>query len=126
MPSAWVRYFVDDVDAAIAFYTVSLGFRLDMHPGPGFAAVSRGELQLLLSTPTGGGGAAQPMPEGRTPEPGGWNRIQLRTESLDADVEALRRAGVRFRGEIVQGNGGRQILIEDPAGNPIELLEPRR
>lgn len=126
MPSAWVRYFVDDVDAAIAFYTGALGFAVDMHPGPGFAAVSRGGLQLLLSAVAGGGGATQAMPDGRTPEPGGWNRIQLRTEDLDAEVERLRAAGVRFRGEIVAGNGGRQVLIEDPAGNPVELLEPRR
>ena len=121
-----VRYIVDDVDAAIAFYTEQLGFTVELHPAPGFAMLSRGELRLLLNSATGPGGAAQPMPDGRRPEPGGWNRIQLPVEDLDREVETLRQAGARFRNEIVTGFGGRQILLEDPAGNPIELFEPPR
>jgi catechol 2,3-dioxygenase-like lactoylglutathione lyase family enzyme len=122
-----VRYIVDDVDAAIAFYSERLGFEVQMHPAPGFAVLSRGDLRLLLNSPGGPGGAAQPMPDGRMPEPGGWNRIQLEVADLDAEVERLRAAGgVGFRNEIVGGRGGRQILIEDPAGNPVELFEPGR
>jgi len=121
-----VRYIVDDVQAAIGFYTERLGFSVDMHPGPGFAALSRGELKLLLSTPSGPGGAAQPMPDGRVPEPGGWNRIQLEVDDLDALVSEMRAAGGRFRNEIVQGRGGRQILVDDPSGNCVELFEPAR
>jgi len=121
-----VRYIVDDVDAAIGFYTGSLGFSVDMHPGPGFAALSRGDLQLLVNRPGGGGGAGQSMPDGQQPAPGGWNRIQLGVDDLEATVAELRQAGGRFRNEIVTGNGGKQILIEDPAGNPIELFEPFR
>ncbi|HTI53004.1 MAG TPA: VOC family protein [Verrucomicrobiae bacterium] len=121
-----VRYIVDDLDAAIAFYSGSLGFRVERHPGPGFAMLSRGELRLLLNSATGSGGAAQAMPDGRRPEPGGWNRIQLEVDDLAREVQALRRGGARFRNDIVVGNGGRQILVEDPAGNPIELFEPRR
>jgi catechol 2,3-dioxygenase-like lactoylglutathione lyase family enzyme len=119
-----VRYIVDDVDAAIAFYTEQLGFTVELHPAPGFAMLSRGELRLLLNSATGPGGAAQPLPDGRRPEPGGWNRIQLPVEDLEREVETLRQAGARFRNEIVTGFGGRQILLEDPAGNPIELFEP--
>src|SRR5215208_1403336 len=115
-----VRYIVDDVDAAVGFYTERLGFEVAMHPAPGFAAVVRGDVRLLLSSPGGPGGAAQPALDGRMPEPGGWNRVQLEVADLDAEVERLRGAGgVRFRNEIVTGRGGRQILIEDPAGNPI-------
>jgi catechol 2,3-dioxygenase-like lactoylglutathione lyase family enzyme len=121
-----VRYIVDDVEAAIAFYTEQLGFTVELHPAPGFAMVSRGELRLLVNSAAGPGGAAQPMPDGRRPEPGGWNRIQLPVEDLDREVETLRSAGARFRNEIVTGFGGRQILLEDPAGNPIELFEPPR
>jgi catechol 2,3-dioxygenase-like lactoylglutathione lyase family enzyme len=126
MATISVRYIVDDVDAAIAFYTQRLGFTVDMHPAPAFAAISRGGLRLLLNAAGGPGGAAQPMPDGRRPEPGGWNRIQLQVEDLDKEVERLREAGARFRNDIVTGVGGRQILLEDPAGNPIELFEPPR
>ncbi len=118
-----VRYIVHDVTRSITFYTSHLGFTLEAHPAPGFAIVSRGALKLFLNQP-GTGGTGQSMPDGRAPEPGGWNRIQLRTTDLDGLVEALRAAGARFRIDIVQGNGGRQILLEDPSGNPIELLEP--
>jgi catechol 2,3-dioxygenase-like lactoylglutathione lyase family enzyme len=123
MPTVWVRYIVDDVDAAIAFYSGQLGFKVDLHPGPGFAALSRGDLQLLMNTPSGGGGASQAMPDGRKPQPGGWNRIQLRVDDLAHEVERLRRAGVHFRNDIVNGNGGKQILLDDPSGNAIELFE---
>jgi catechol 2,3-dioxygenase-like lactoylglutathione lyase family enzyme len=119
-----VRYIVEDVDAAIAFYTGMLGFELDMHPAPPFAMLSRGELRLLLSAPGGQGGGGQAMPDGRRPQPGGWNRIQLEVSDLAREVDRLRRAGARFRNDVVTGVGGRQILLEDPAGNPIELFEP--
>jgi len=118
-----VRYIVNDVDAAIPFYTDMLGFKLDMHPAPGFASLSRGDLQLLLNRP-GAGGAGQAMPAGQHPVPGGWNRIQIEIENLEATVASLKSAGARFRNEIVTGNGGKQILIEDPSGNPIELFQP--
>jgi catechol 2,3-dioxygenase-like lactoylglutathione lyase family enzyme len=124
--AASVRYIVDDVDAAVAFYSDQLGFAVDARPGPGFAIVSRGPLHLLLSAPGGPGGAAQAMPDGRVPEPGGWNRIQLEVEDLTAVVGKLREAGARFRNDIVTGRGGSQILLEDPAGNPIELFQPAR
>ncbi|HZF04905.1 MAG TPA: VOC family protein [Patescibacteria group bacterium] len=124
MASVSVRYIVSDVEAAIAFYSGQLGFRVEFHPGPGFAMLSRGGLRLLLSTPGGGGGAGQAMPDGRQPEPGGWNRIQLEVADLGCEVERLRTAGARFRNEIVVGNGGKQILLEDPAGNLVELFEP--
>jgi catechol 2,3-dioxygenase-like lactoylglutathione lyase family enzyme len=118
-----VRYIVDDVDTAIDFYTRRLGFSVDMHPAPPFAMLSRGDLRLLLSAPSGQGGGGQAMPDGRVPEPGGWNRFQIEVADIDAEVEALRGAGVTFRNEIVTGVGGRQILLEDPAGNPIELFQ---
>ncbi len=117
-----IRYIVADVDAAIAFYTEMLGFKVDMHPAPGFASVSRGDLQLLLNR-TGAGGAGQPMPDGQLPAPGGWNRIQIEVEDLAATVEKLKGMGVRFRNEIVTGFGGKQVLLEDPSGNPIELFQ---
>jgi catechol 2,3-dioxygenase-like lactoylglutathione lyase family enzyme len=117
-----VRYIVADVDAAIAFYTEMLGFKVDMHPAPGFASVSRGDLQLLLNRP-GAGGAGQPMPDGQLPAPGGWNRIQIEVEDLAATVEKLKGMGGRFRNEIVTGFGGKQVLLEDPSGNPIELFQ---
>jgi catechol 2,3-dioxygenase-like lactoylglutathione lyase family enzyme len=118
-----VRYIVNDVDAAIPFYTDMLGFKLDMHPAPGFASLSRGDLQLLLNRP-GAGGAGQAMPEGQRPTAGGWNRIQIEVENLETTVEKLKSAGGRFRNAVVTGNGGKQILIEDPSGNPIELFQP--
>ena len=120
-----VRYIVDDVDAAISFYTRHLGFGVEMHPAPGFASLSRGDLRLLLNA-RGAGGAGQAMPDGRRPEPGGWNRIQLEVRDLAGEVERMRDAGARFRNEIVSGRGGKQILLEDPSGNPIELFEPPR
>lgn len=124
MPAS-VRYIVTDVDAAIAFYTKLLDFKLDLHPAPGFARLSHGELHLLLNRP-GAGGAGQAMPDGQRPAPGGWNRIQIEVRDLVATVDKLKRAGGRFRNEIVVGNGGKQILIEDPSGNPVELFEPAR
>jgi catechol 2,3-dioxygenase-like lactoylglutathione lyase family enzyme len=117
-----VRYIVHDVPAAIGFYTELLGFKLEMHPAPGFASLSRGDLQLLLNRP-GAGGAGQAMPNGQTPTPGGWNRIQIEVEDLEATVGKLKTEGRRFRSDILTGNGGRQILIDDPSGNPIELFQ---
>jgi catechol 2,3-dioxygenase-like lactoylglutathione lyase family enzyme len=119
-----VRYIVDDVDTAVAFYEGRLGFDVEARPGPGLAVVSRGPLRLLLSTPSGPGGAAQAMPDGRVPEPGGWNRIQLEVDDLVAVVDELREAGASFRNDIVTGRGGKQILLDDPSGNPIELFQP--
>jgi catechol 2,3-dioxygenase-like lactoylglutathione lyase family enzyme len=120
-----VRYIVEDVEEAIAFYTRHLGFGVELHPAPGFAVLSRGDLRLLLNAP-GVGGAGQAMSDGHRPEPGGWNRIQLEVRDLAGEVERMRDAGARFRNEIVSGRGGKQILLEDPSGNPIELFEPPR
>ena len=117
-----VRYIVADVDAAIAFYTELLDFRVEMHPAPGFASLSKGDLQLLLNRP-GAGGAGQAMPDGSMPAPGGWNRIQVEVADLSATVEKLKAAGCQIRNDIVTGMGGKQILLEDPSGNPIELFE---
>jgi catechol 2,3-dioxygenase-like lactoylglutathione lyase family enzyme len=119
-----VRYIVDDVDAAIGFYCGELGFEEVMHPAPSFAMLARGDLRLVLSAPGGGPGGGQAMPDGTVPAPGGWNRFQLEVDDLEAVVTRLRERGARFRNEIVSGVGGRQILVEDPAGNPIELFEP--
>ena len=119
---ASVRYIVDDVDAAIGFYE-RLGFGVDMRPAPPFAMLSRGDLRLLLNEP-GAGGAGQAMPDGRVPEPGGWNRMQLEVDDLEAEVKRLRDAGASFRNEIVEGRGGKQILLDDPAGNCVELFQP--
>jgi catechol 2,3-dioxygenase-like lactoylglutathione lyase family enzyme len=118
-----VRYIVDDVDAAIEFYTQNLGFSLTFRPAPGFAILVRDGFRLLISGMSGPGGTPQAMPDGRKPEPGGWNRIQIEVPDLEAQVAVLRKAGARFRNEIVQGMGGKQILLEDPSGNPIELFE---
>ena len=119
---AVVRYLVDDLDAAVGFYTEQLGFALERQMGTAFGIVSYGELELWLSGSQSS--AARPMPDGRQPEPGGWNRLVLVVDDLDAKVEALKRAGLTFRNEVVSGPGGRQILVEDPAGNPVELFEP--
>src|SRR5215210_4954825 len=125
MATVSVRYIVGDVGAAISFYTRYLGFGVELNPAPGFAMLSRGDLRLLLNAP-GAGGAGQAMPDGKRPEPGGWNRFQLEVDDLARDVETMRKAGLRFRNDIVIGQGGKQILLEDPAGNPIELFEPPR
>ena len=126
MAAVSVRYIVDDVEAAIGFYTEHLGFSVVAHPAPQFAILSKGDLRLLLNAPSGPGGAAQPMPDGRRPAPGGWNRIQIEVVDLEKEVSALRGAGARFRNDIVSGFGGKQILLDDPAGNPIELFEAPR
>jgi len=118
-----IRYIVDSVDEVLPFYTELLEFEVDIHPAPGFARLSRGDLYLLLNQP-GAGGAGQAMPDGTMPAPGGWNRIQIEFDDLEATVERLRNAGCRLRNEIVIGNGGKQIIAEDPSGNPIELFEP--
>ena len=118
-----IRYIVNDVDAVIPFYTDMLGFKVDMHPAPGFASLSRGDLRLLLNRP-GAGGAGQAMPDSQLPAPGGWNRIQIEVENLEDTVDRLKRQGAHFRNAIVTGNGGKQILIEDPSGNPVELFQP--
>jgi catechol 2,3-dioxygenase-like lactoylglutathione lyase family enzyme len=119
-----VRYMVDDVEAAIDFYTSHLGFSLISSAAPAFADVRRGALRLLLSGPTSSAGRA--MPDGRQPGPGGWNRIHLLVDDLQAEVDRLRSEGVGFRNEIVTGPGGSQILLDDPSGNPIELFQPAR
>ena len=119
---ATVRYLVNDVSAAIAFYTELLGFTLDRQMGPAFAIVRREDLSLWLAGPKSS--AARAMPDGRKPEPGGWNRLVLELDDLEAEVDALREAGAAFRNEIVTGPGGKQILLEDPDGNPIELFQP--
>lgn len=123
MQTAMIRYLVDDVDAAMGFYRDRLGFEVEMHPAPGFAMLSRGDLRLALNAP-GAGGAGRAMPDGTLPGPGGWNRFLVEVDDLEATVERLRDEGATFRNEIVTGKGGEQILLEDPAGNPIELFQP--
>ncbi len=124
MATVQVRYIVNDVDAAIAFYCEQLGFHEDMHPAPAFAMLSRGDLRLVISAPNPIGGGGQSMPDGTKPQPGGWNRFAIEVSDLPTVVEKLRKAGVHFRNDIVTGIGGKQILLDDPSGNPIELFEP--
>lgn len=123
MATISVRYIVNDVGVAVDFYTKLLDFRVDAQPAPGFAILTRGDLRLLLNAP-GAGGAGQAMPDGRKPEPGGWNRIQIEVPDLAVQVERMRASGVRFRNDIVSGRGGKQILADDPSGNPVELFDP--
>jgi catechol 2,3-dioxygenase-like lactoylglutathione lyase family enzyme len=120
--TVYVRYLVDDVQAAVDFYTTHLGFTLNSSAVPAFADVNRGNLRLLLSGPRSSAGRA--MPDGRRPEPGGWNRIHLHVDDLAAEVDRLRGAGLTFRSDIVRGPGGAQIVLDDPAGNPVELFQP--
>jgi catechol 2,3-dioxygenase-like lactoylglutathione lyase family enzyme len=124
MATVQVRYIVNDVDAAITFYTKHLDFKLEMHPAPPFAMLSRGDLRLVLSAPNPSGGGGQSMPDGTKPEPGGWNRFAIEVTDLAAKVDRLRKEGVHFRNDIVTGVGGNQILLDDPSGNPVELFEP--
>ena len=124
MAKVSVRYIVEDVDAAIDFYRRELEFEEVMHPAPSFAMLSRGELRLVLTAPGGGPGGGQAMPDGTLPEPSGWNRFQLEVDDIEALVARLRDHGARFRNDIITGVGGKQTLLEDPAGNPIELFQP--
>ena len=127
MATVQVRYIVHDVDAAIAFYCEHLGFQEVMHPAPMFAMLSRGDLRLVLSAPGGPGtpgGGSQAMPDGTRPQPGGWNRFSIEVADLEAKVAELRRTGAHFRNDIVTGVGGKQILVDDPSGNCVELFEP--
>ena len=126
MATVSVRYIVRDVEAAIGFYSGHLGFSVQVHPNVMFAMLSRGDLRLVLSVPGAAGGGGQAMPDGRLPEPGGWNRFAVEVPDLDATVAGLRRDGVRFRNDVVTGFGGKQIIAEDPSGNPVELFEPTR
>jgi catechol 2,3-dioxygenase-like lactoylglutathione lyase family enzyme len=124
MATVQVRYIVNDADAAIAFYCGQLGFKEVMHPAPAFAMLTRGDLRLVLSAPNPSPGGGQPMSDGTQQQPGGWNRFAIEVENLAATVEKLRGAGATFHNEIVTGVGGKQILVEDPSGNPVELFEP--
>jgi catechol 2,3-dioxygenase-like lactoylglutathione lyase family enzyme len=124
MPTVQVRYIVRDVEAAIDFYVNQLGFRLEMHPAPVFAMLSFGDLRLVLSAPNPAGGGGQPMPDGTEQQPGGWNRFAIQVRELSAAVERLRATGAHFRNGIVSGVGGKQIIVDDPSGNPVELFEP--
>lgn len=126
MSTVRVRYMVNELDPAVEFYTKYLGFQVEQQARPNFAMLSRGNLELVLSTPFGPGGAAKPMPDGRKPEPGGWNRIIINVGGLTAEVARLRKANLHFRNDIVHGPGGSEILLDDPSGNPVELFEPAR
>jgi catechol 2,3-dioxygenase-like lactoylglutathione lyase family enzyme len=126
MATVSVRYIVHDVDAAIDFYCQRLGFKEIMHPAPTFAMLSRGDLRLVLSAPGGGPGGGAAMPDGAMPEPGGWNRFQIEVDDLEGVVTELRRHGAHFRNDIVNGVGGKQVLVDDPSGNPVELFQPTR
>lgn len=124
MATVQVRYIVTDVDAALKFYRDQLGFEVVMHPAPAFAMLTHGDLRLVLSAPNPSGGGGQPMPDGRAQQPGGWNRFALEVDDLEAMVARLRKAGATFRNDVVTGVGGKQILLEDPSGNPVELFQP--
>jgi catechol 2,3-dioxygenase-like lactoylglutathione lyase family enzyme len=124
MAKVQVRYIVNNVDEAIQFYTKHLGFKLEMHPAPPFAMLSRNDLRLVLSAPNPAAGGGQPMPGGIQQTPGGWNRFAIEVDNIAAVVEALQNAGVHFRNNIVSGVGGKQIIVDDPSGNPVELFEP--
>jgi len=124
MATVQVRYIVNDVDEAIQFYTEQLGFTLQMHPAPAFAMLSRDDLRLVLSAPNPSAGGGQAMPDGTQQTPGGWNRFAIEVTDIAAMVEALQKAGAHFRNNIVTGVGGKQIIVDDPSGNPVELFEP--
>jgi catechol 2,3-dioxygenase-like lactoylglutathione lyase family enzyme len=124
MASVQIRYIVDDVEAAIAFYRDRLRFELEMHSAPPFAMLTRGDLRLVLSAPNPEGGGGQPMPHGTAQQPGGWNRFAIEVSDIASTVDTLRHAGAHFRNEIVTGVGGKQIIVEDPSGNPVELFQP--
>src|ERR1700680_1935725 len=126
MATVQVRYIVDDVDAAIAFYCQHLGFHEDMHPAPAFAMLSCGDLRLVLTQPGGGPGGGQAMADGTLPQPGGWNRFAIEVSDLAATVEALRKEGVHLRSDVIVGVGGNQAIVDDPSGNPVELFQPTR
>jgi catechol 2,3-dioxygenase-like lactoylglutathione lyase family enzyme len=118
-----VRYIVHDVDDAVAFYG-RLGFEVQMQPGPGFVMLRRGDLRLLLNTPGGGGGAGEAMPDGTLPEPGGWNRFQIEVDDVDATAKELAAVGAPLRSDVITGRGGKQVVADDPSGNPVELFQP--
>ena len=124
MAKVQVRYIVNNVDEAIKFYTDHLGFKLEMHPVPAFAMLSRDDLRLVLSAPNPSAGGGQAMPDGTRQTPGGWNRFAIEVKDIAALVEELKKPGVRFRNDIVTGVGGKQIIVDDPSGNPVELFEP--
>jgi catechol 2,3-dioxygenase-like lactoylglutathione lyase family enzyme len=124
MSKVSIRSIVNDVDEALPFYTDVLGFKVDMHPAPGFASISKGDLTVLLNKPGGGGGAGQSMPDGSVPEPGGWNRFQFEVEDIDSMYTKLKAGGAHFRSDVITGNGGKQVIVDDPSGNPIELFQP--
>ena len=126
MATVSVRYIVHDVEAAIGFYTGHLGFSVQIHPNDMFAMLNRGDLRLVLSVPGAPAGGGQAMPDGTLPQPGGWNRFAVEVPDLEATVAEMRRDGVRFRNDVVTGVGGKQIIAEDPSGNPVELFEPTR
>ena len=126
MASVSVRYIVDDVGAALRFYGELLGFTEVMHPAPTFAMMSRGELRFVLSAPSTEGGGGQVLADGSRPRPGGWNRLMLEVSDLDEEVARLRAAGASFRNDVVEGVGGRQVLLQDPSGNLVELFQPTR
>ncbi len=124
MAKVQIRYIVNDVDKAIIFYTEQLNFKLEMHPAPSFAMLSRDDLRLVLSFPNPSSGGGQPMPDGTQQTPGGWNRFAIEVTDISNIVKELRKAGAHFRNDIVTGVGGKQIIVDDPSGNPVELFEP--